>query len=87
MYEKTAIRIQLKVANSRHTFCRKAGLPDVYFQTKNPNFGKLWRALRWKKLVFFMAILSILRPNGIFYSHLVHFVVIWYIFSRFGMLY
>jgi hypothetical protein len=34
----------------------------------------------------FKAILSILRRNGIFYGHLVHFVVIWYIFSNFGML-
>jgi hypothetical protein len=25
-------------------------------------------------------ILSIILPNGIFYGHLVHFVVIWYIF-------
>jgi hypothetical protein len=28
----------------------------------------------------FVVILSILRPTGIFYGHLVHFVVIWYIF-------
>jgi type IV secretory pathway VirB3-like protein len=28
----------------------------------------------------FMASLAILRANGIFYVHLVHFVVIWYIF-------
>jgi hypothetical protein len=34
-----------------------------------------------------MAILSVLRPVGIFYVHLVLFVVIWYRFSRFGMLY
>jgi hypothetical protein len=27
-----------------------------------------------------------LWTNGIFYGHLVHFVVIWYIFPRFGML-
>jgi hypothetical protein len=34
------------------------------------------------------AILSILRPNGThFYRRLVHFVIIWYIFTRFGMLY
>jgi hypothetical protein len=26
-----------------------------------------------------------LRPNGIFYGQLVHFVVIWHIFPRFGM--
>jgi hypothetical protein len=35
----------------------------------------------------FMSILSILRPNGIFYGHFVQFVVIWYMFSRFCMLY
>jgi hypothetical protein len=34
-----------------------------------------------------MAIFYILRPIGNFRGHLVHFVVIWYIFSRFGMLY
>jgi hypothetical protein len=38
-----------------------------------------------------MAIMSILRPDGIFYGHLVvpilvQFLVIWYIFPRFGML-
>jgi hypothetical protein len=35
----------------------------------------------------FMAIRFILRPIRKFYGHLVHFVVIWYIFSRFGILY
>jgi hypothetical protein len=34
-----------------------------------------------------MAIWSILRPLEIFYSHLVYFVVIWYISPRFGILY
>jgi hypothetical protein len=34
-----------------------------------------------------MSILSFLQPNGTLYSHLVNFVVIWYIFPRFGMLY
>jgi hypothetical protein len=33
-----------------------------------------------------MAIWSIFRPLGIFYGTLVYFVVIWYIFTRFGML-
>jgi hypothetical protein len=60
----------------------------VYFQTKNPCLGKLWRVLQWMTLVYLIAIWSILRPIGIFYGHLVHFVVIWYrYFSRFGMLY
>jgi hypothetical protein len=34
----------------------------------------------------FMAIWYILRPNGIFYGHLVNFMDIWYIFTYFGML-
>jgi hypothetical protein len=29
---------------------------------------------------------SILRPFGLFYGHLIYFMVIWYIFSHFGML-
>jgi hypothetical protein len=35
----------------------------------------------------FRAILSILRPYGVLYGQLVHFVVIWYIFPQFGILY
>jgi hypothetical protein len=34
-----------------------------------------------------MTIWSILRPLEIFYSHLVYFVLIWYISPRFGILY
>jgi hypothetical protein len=48
---------------------------------KIPICGKFWKVLQWKMLVFFMAILSILPPGGIFCDHLVHFVVIWYIFQ------
>jgi hypothetical protein len=63
------------------------------FQTKNPILGKFWRDLKWKILVFFMAIWFIVWPFGLlnghlvysmaiwsFYSHLVYFIVIWYIF-------
>jgi hypothetical protein len=53
----------------------------VYFQTKNRNLGKFGRVLKWKMLVYFMDIGSILRPFDIFYDHLVYFVAIWYIFS------
>jgi hypothetical protein len=64
-----------------------AELPDgINFQTKNPNFGKFWKVLQWKILVYFGAILSILQPNGILFGDSVHFVVIWYIFPLFGML-
>jgi hypothetical protein len=82
-----------KFAQSDHpglkvrTVGQRQGCQRVYFQTKNSNLGKFWRALEWKMLVYFMTILSILRPNGIVYGSLAHFVVIWYAFSRFGMLY
>jgi hypothetical protein len=51
-----------------------------YFQTKNPNLGKFWRALEWKMLVHFMTIWNILRPFDVINGRLVWFVVIWYIF-------
>jgi hypothetical protein len=43
----------------------------VYLQTKNPNLVQIWRALELKMLVYFMAILKILQPLGIFCDHLV----------------
>jgi hypothetical protein len=58
----------------------KPWLPDGIFSNKNANLGKFWRALQWKMVVCLMAIRSILRPIDIFYGHLVHFVVVWYIF-------
>jgi hypothetical protein len=52
----------------------------VYFQTKKILLWvKFWRALEWKMLVYFTAIWNNLRPFGIFYGRLVHFVVNWYI--------
>jgi hypothetical protein len=58
------------------------------FQTKNPNFGKVWRVFQWKiyigifydHLVYFTAIGNILWPFGMFCSHLVYF-------PRFGIIY
>jgi hypothetical protein len=63
------------------------GCQTVYFQTKNPNLGKFWRTSEWKVWKYFMDILNILRTFGIFYDRLVHFVLIWYIFSGFGIMY
>jgi hypothetical protein len=54
----------------------------VWFQTKNPNFGKIWRVLEWKMLLYFMTIWNILRPFGIIYGLLVQFVVIWYVWTE-----
>jgi hypothetical protein len=59
----------------------------VCFQTKNTDLGKFWRVLQRKMLVYFVSIWSILRALEIFFGHVVYFVVIWYIFPRFGMLY
>jgi hypothetical protein len=63
----------------------------VYFQTKNPNLGKIPKRSCNGRCWYFIIIVSVLQPNGIFYGHLVHLVVIWYIFpvlvyfSRFGI--
>jgi hypothetical protein len=55
------------------------GCQMVCFQTKTPNLGKFLRALDWKMCIHFMAIWNILWRFGIFYEHLVHYVLIWYI--------
>jgi hypothetical protein len=57
----------------------------VYFQTKNPDLGKIWRALQWSMLVYYMAIWSNLQLFGIFCGNLVHFVALWYILWPFGI--
>jgi hypothetical protein len=53
-------------------FHHNQGCQMAYFQTKNPNLGKLLRALDWKMLLDFMAICNILQTFGIFYDHSVH---------------
>jgi hypothetical protein len=59
----------------------------VSFQTKNPNFGKFWRALhRFENVDIFSSHLDFLQTFGMFYAHLVHFVFIWYIFSGLGIM-
>jgi hypothetical protein len=68
----------------KNIFCRvsilAAGLPDGLFSNKNPNLGKIWRALKCKMLLYFMIIWNMSWPFGIMYGSLVKFVVIWYIF-------
>jgi hypothetical protein len=58
------------------------GCQMVYFQTKNPIFGKFWRVLQWKMLVYFVSILSIFWSLGQFSDHLVNFIDIWYVVPR-----
>jgi hypothetical protein len=48
------------------------GCHMVYFQTKNPNLGKFWRALKSNILVYVMSICNIyLRLFCIIYGRLV----------------
>jgi hypothetical protein len=58
----------------------------AYFQSKNPNLGKFWRALQWNMLVYLMASLYFYQIC-IVCGHLVDYMVVWYIFPRFGMMY
>jgi hypothetical protein len=58
----------------------------VCFQTKNPNLGKFWRAFELKIVVYFMVIRNILRSFGVFLWPFGNVAVIWYIFTRFGIL-
>jgi hypothetical protein len=61
----------------------------VYFQAKNHHLGKFWRVLKWKMLVYFMAIWNIcstafwniLWPFGIYVCS----TAIWYIVWPFGI--
>jgi hypothetical protein len=50
----------------------------VYVQTKNTNLGFYWSTSEWKMLVY-------LWPFGIFDSHLVYLMAIWYILWSFGI--
>jgi hypothetical protein len=60
----------------------KTGLPD--FQAKNPDLGNFFRVSQWKRLVYFMAIGSILQTFRIVDGHLVYWLVNWYICTCFG---
>jgi hypothetical protein len=61
-------------------------LPDAIFPNQKSQFGSILEGLDMEDVGTLGAILSILRPNVIFYGPLVLFGVIWYIFSCFGML-
>jgi hypothetical protein len=61
----------------------------ICFQTKNPNFGKLFGGLAmenlgifYEYLVYFTAIANILWPFGIVCGHLLYFPPFWYFVPR-----
>jgi hypothetical protein len=53
----------------------KQGCPMAYFQSKIFNLGKFWSVLQRKMLVYLIINGSYLRPFGIFWGHLVYFMV------------
>jgi hypothetical protein len=71
--------LQFVRASALFTSCRWQCCQMLYFQTKNPNLDKYWKVMKWKMLVLSW-------PLCLFYSKMVYFMVIWYIFPSFGML-
>jgi hypothetical protein len=57
----------------------------VYFQIKNPNLGKFWRALGWKRLVYSMAILKYIAAHWYILWTFGNLVAIWHILPHFGI--
>jgi hypothetical protein len=66
---------------------RVARWSDGKFSNQKSQLGIFCTAFKWKMLVYLMAIWSVSRLLGIFFCYLVYFMVIGYIFPRFGMLY
>jgi hypothetical protein len=59
------------------------GCQMVCFQSKNTNFGKIRRALKWKRSLYFMTIWNILRPIGIpSWRSFGTFFTFWYVWTK-----
>jgi ABC-type uncharacterized transport system permease subunit len=59
----------------------------VSFLTQNPSSGILRRTVEWKMLLNIPVIWHILQAFGYILWAFGYVVVIWYIFTRFGILY
>jgi hypothetical protein len=62
-------------------------LPDGIVADQKSQVGNILEGLGMDNVGIFWAILNCLRSLDIFYGPWVQFVKIWYMFSRFGMLY
>jgi hypothetical protein len=62
----------------------QTGLPDGILSNQKSKFGQILEGLAMEDVGTFW-------PFGLFYGHLVYFMtiwhILWYVFSRFGMLY
>jgi hypothetical protein len=56
-----SLSVRIPSGKGREAPPRLQGCQMVYFQTKNPNFDPVWRALDRKIWIYFMAILIIYR--------------------------
>jgi hypothetical protein len=62
-----------KESQRRSPVCPVPGLPDGMFSNQKSKFGYIWEGLAMEDV-------------GIFYGHLIHFTVFWYILWTFGTL-
>jgi hypothetical protein len=65
--------------------CNLQGCQMVYFHTQNPNLGKFWRALKWKRLAYSTAIWNTFRPFGVHFGLLEYISAIRNMFRPFGI--
>jgi hypothetical protein len=65
---------------------RAPELPDGLFSNQKSKFEQILEGLAMENLSIFYDYLDFFRDIKIFNGHLVYFVVIWYIFPRFGIL-
>jgi hypothetical protein len=63
------------------------GLPDGIFSNQISQLGSILEGLVMEDVGISNGYLVFLRLLDIFYEHLLYFLVIWYIYPRFGMLY
>jgi hypothetical protein len=52
---RTTLSKNAKMTAAATTGSQVQGCQMGCFQTKNPNFGKFWRVLEWKRLVYSMS--------------------------------
>jgi hypothetical protein len=72
--------------NLFNIFCARVARWFV-FKQKLPIWANFGGALDWKMLIYFIYVCNTSWTFGKFYDHLEHLVLIWYIFSGFGITY
>jgi hypothetical protein len=86
------VKFEICISNERFNLCwhfchQRPRLPDGVFPYQSSQFGYIFEGLAMVSVGILYGHLVYLRPFGLCHCHLIYFVVIWYIFSRFGMSY